>query len=306
MGRGMIRLLGTLSLGLALAQAPCEGTRVVHDFGELCLKAPPSRIVALDWRPLEDLLLLGVTPVGAADLADFPRWVKLTVPPGIADVGERLPPNLERIALLQPDLILGYSGFQGKHFAELSRIAPTVLLDYLPSTGQLAAMRRHFLLHARIVGMEERGARLLSELDRFLVQSREALRAKGLAGSPFFLLQAWSRERVYNLFTRNTLASELLEQLGLRNAWEGKAQAYGLSRIGPEGLVRLVRDNPGVRVFLIAQPDNNPFADRAVGPLLRLSQARIHLLDPATWTYGGPHSARVLVEEVLQAMNMRR
>lgn len=33
---------------------------------------PPKRVVTLDWRPLEDLLLLGVRPVAGADLEDFP------------------------------------------------------------------------------------------------------------------------------------------------------------------------------------------------------------------------------------------
>lgn len=290
----------TIGLGVALAQDSCRGVRVAHDFGEVCLQGSPARIAVLDWRPLEDLLLLGIKPAGAADLADFPKWVKMTVPSGIADLGGRLPPNLERVAALRPDLILGYSGFQGRHYGELSRIAPTVLLDYLPSKGQLAAMRSHFLLHARLVGQEAKAESILLQLDSFLAQGREILRARGALGKPFLLVQAWARERVYNIFTRDTLASEVLEALGLRNAWASRGEAYGLSRVGPEGLARLVGENPGVQVLLIAQPDNNPLADPAVGPLLRLSQAQVRPLDPATWTYGGPHSARVLVEEVLR------
>ncbi|WP_234507902.1 MULTISPECIES: ABC transporter substrate-binding protein [Thermus] len=268
----------------------------------MCLAKTPERVAVLDWRPLEDLLLLGVRPVAGADLADFPRWVRMDLPQGIQDLGGRMNPSLERLAALKPDLILGYTGFQAKLYPELARIAPTALYDYLPSSGQLAAMRRHFLLHARLVGKEREGERRLADLDRFLSQTADALRQAGLAGRPFLLVQAWAREKVYNVFTRDTLASELLEAVGLANAWRGKAEAYGLSRVGAEGLVRLVQDNPGVLVFLIAQPENNPLADPAVGPLLRLAKARVVALDPSTWTYGGPHSARVLVEGVRRSL----
>ena len=132
-------------VALALAQAACPGGRVAHDLGEVCLPAPPKRVVTLDWRPLEDLLLLGVRPVAGADLEDFPRWVRLSLPPGIQNLGSRTAPNLELLAALKPDLILGYTGFQGRLYPELSRIAPTALYDYLPPEGQLAAMERHFL-----------------------------------------------------------------------------------------------------------------------------------------------------------------
>ncbi|GGN02255.1 hypothetical protein GCM10007092_15650 [Thermus composti] len=302
---GAFLLFGVFLGSLALAQ-DCPGGRVPHDLGELCLPQVPKRVAALDWRPLEDLLLLGVRPVAGADLKDFPRWVALALPPGIQDLGGRTGPNLEVLAALKPDLILGYTGFQGRLYPELARIAPTALYDYLPPEGQLAAMRRHFLLHARLVGKEEEGKAVLASLDRFLAQKAEALKARGLAGRPFLLVQAWAREKVYNVFTRSTLASEFLESLGLKNAWRGKTEAFGLSRVGPEGLVRLVRENPGVFVFLIAQPENNPFRDPAVGPLLRLARAQVLPLAPTTWTYGGPHSARVLVEAVTHALGGTR
>lgn len=71
--------------------------------------------------------------------------MRLSLPPGIQNLGSRTAPNLELLAALKPDLILGYTGFQGRLYPELSRIAPTALYDYLPPEGQLAAMERHFL-----------------------------------------------------------------------------------------------------------------------------------------------------------------
>ncbi len=294
--------LGLLA-GLALAQGPCP-LEAPHDLGQLCLRAPAKRVAALDWRPLEDLLFLGITPIAGADLKDFTAWVKMPLSRGIEDLGGRTSPNLEQLAALRPDLILGYTGFQGRLYPGLSRIAPTALWDYLPEGGQLGAMRRHFLLHARLVGREEEGKRRLAELDRFLQEARDRLAQAGLGGRPFLLVQAWAQEKVYNLSTPSALASELLEALGLKNAFRGKAEAYGLARVGPEGLLRLLREHPGVQVFLIAPRGNNPLEDPSLGPLIREFQANLYPLDPATWTYGGPYSARTLVQEVLKAIGL--
>lgn len=299
----MRKLALWLLAGLALAQGPCP-LELPHDLGRLCLKAPAKRVAVLDWRPLEDLLFLGVTPIAGADLKDFTAWVKMPLPRGIEDLGGRTSPNLERLAALQPELILGYTGFQGRLYPELSRIAPTALWDYLPEQDQLMAMRRHFLLHARLLGREEEGKRRLAELDRFLQEARDRLARAGLGGRPFLLVQAWAQEKVYNLFTPSTLASELLEAVGLRNAFRGPAEAYGLARVGPEGLLRLLREHPGVQVLFIAPKGRNPLEDPGLGPLIQGVQANLRPLDPATWTYGGPYSGRALVQEVLKAIGL--
>lgn len=154
-----------------------------------------------------------------------------------------------------------------------------------------------FRTRARLVGREREAEGVLSDLNRRLAQARTALAQMGLLGRPFLLLQPWTDGRVVNVFTRDTLASELLEAIGLRNAWTGKAEAFGLSRVGLEGLAALFREHPSALVFYIAQPNFAPAVEA-----LKPQGVRLVALPADTWTYGGPASARALVERVLEAL----
>ncbi|MEZ4730972.1 MAG: iron-siderophore ABC transporter substrate-binding protein [Caldilineaceae bacterium] len=118
------------------AASDCEaGFRpFVHTAGETCVPENPQRIVTTqDQNALLPLLELGIKPVGSAGLPledgnfIFRRVVDFDTT-GIEFVGSYGEPNLEAIALLQPDLIIG-PPFQADIYDSLSAIAPTVLID---------------------------------------------------------------------------------------------------------------------------------------------------------------------------------
>ena len=61
-----------------------------HPFAET-----PKRVVVLNWDLLEQVLALGVTPVGAPELESYRLWVvKPEAPKEITDIGSRSEPNL--------------------------------------------------------------------------------------------------------------------------------------------------------------------------------------------------------------------
>ena len=68
--------------------------------------AAPKRVVAIEWDTVENLHMLGMSPVGAADMKGYDTWVAAPRPRGMKDVGSRQSPSLERIAALRPDLIV--------------------------------------------------------------------------------------------------------------------------------------------------------------------------------------------------------
>jgi iron complex transport system substrate-binding protein len=101
---------------------------VTHALGKTKLEKKPERVVVLDSGELDDVLALGVTPVGMATTAG-----QNGVPSYLADrakgsktVGDVSNLNLEAIAALNPDLIVGSKLRANDLYPQLSKIAPTV------------------------------------------------------------------------------------------------------------------------------------------------------------------------------------
>jgi len=107
---------------------------IAHKFGETTVEKAPSRVVCVGLTEQDALLALGIVPVavtkwfGDAPGFIFP-WAEELL--GDADLPEVLEDTngvqVEKIAALQPDLIIGqYAGLTEKDYRLLSQIAPTV------------------------------------------------------------------------------------------------------------------------------------------------------------------------------------
>ena len=107
-----------------IRSATSECRVIKHLLGEACVPINPQRIIVLDTNPLDAVLALGVKPIGS------PNFEYLSLPEaqtkGIENIGGDLHPNLEKIALLKPDLILG-NQWDEEIYDKLSQIAPTVI-----------------------------------------------------------------------------------------------------------------------------------------------------------------------------------
>ena len=75
---GLLTALTLSTLGGARA-ATCAGQNVTHALGQTCVSGVPKRVVSLEWTYTENLLALGVQPVGAADLTGYREWVRVPV-----------------------------------------------------------------------------------------------------------------------------------------------------------------------------------------------------------------------------------
>ncbi|GAB2952767.1 ABC transporter substrate-binding protein [Streptomyces sundarbansensis] len=130
-----------------------DATRTVKTaMGDVKVPKAPRRVVVLDTAELDSALTLGVKPVGAthADVASgFLNYLPKNQVAGIEDVGQMMTPNLEAIAGLKPDLILTSKIRHGGKYAELSRIAPTVMTE---STGY--PWKENFRVHAEALGKQ--------------------------------------------------------------------------------------------------------------------------------------------------------
>jgi ABC-type Fe3+-citrate transport system substrate-binding protein len=127
------------ALGFAQEENSCEaGLRPIVDaMGTSCVSENSQRVIALEWTYVEDLLALGVQPVGVADIEGYGNWVNVPIAldESVADVGTRQEPNLERIAELAPDLIITASFRAANNYDELTAIAPIIAFDPYPVDG---------------------------------------------------------------------------------------------------------------------------------------------------------------------------
>ncbi|MFI6348744.1 ABC transporter substrate-binding protein [Streptomyces sp. NPDC050560] len=114
---------------LGTTAGPGQFPRTIeHAMGSTTLKAKPKRVVVLDIGELDNVVSLGVKPVGYAPTEgspDIPGYLaKDAGHPKSVGITNTL--NLEAIAGLHPDLILGSQLRAAKLYPQLSKIAPTV------------------------------------------------------------------------------------------------------------------------------------------------------------------------------------
>jgi iron complex transport system substrate-binding protein len=120
----------------AATTAASTGTHVVkHAMGETTVPNNPQRVVVLDSGELDTAITLGIKPVGAASAGGdtFVSYLKDKTE-GITNIGMVSQPNLEKIASLKPDLILGNKFRHEAFYKQLSQIAPTVFADNVGPT----------------------------------------------------------------------------------------------------------------------------------------------------------------------------
>lgn len=145
---------------------------VDHAMGTTTIAKTPERVVILTNEGTEALLELGVTPVGAVQSWTGDPWYD-----HIADemkdaevVGLESEVNVEAIAALQPDLIIGNKMRQEGIYEQLSAIAPTVFAEDLRGNW-----KNNFELYAKAVNKEEKGKEAIEAYDSRIADLKEQL-----------------------------------------------------------------------------------------------------------------------------------
>ncbi|TVY06972.1 ABC transporter substrate-binding protein [Paenibacillus cremeus] len=137
--------------------------KVKHAMGETEVPANPKRVVILTNEGTEALLSLGVKPVGAVKSFTGNPWydhIKADMQ-GVTVLGEEGQPNLELIASLKPDLIIGNKLRQEKVYEQLKAIAPTVFSETLRGEW-----KDNYRLYAEALGKKEEGDKVIAAFDK--------------------------------------------------------------------------------------------------------------------------------------------
>lgn len=272
-----------------------------HERGSISFDSPPQRVVALNWAATEALALLGVTPVGVADLEYYKVWVQdPALPEGVANVGSRSAPSLEAISELAPDLIVT-SGQLAPAYEQLAAIAPTYVISvYDEGTQPYQQARTMLTTLAQMLDRESRAEAVLADIDTTLADNRARLEAAGLTDRPVAIV-GFMDDRHVRINTPNGLLQAGIEGLGLTNAWQREGNFWGFSLVGLEELAplqqaRLVAISP-TPPGLKDQLAGSPFWKHL--PMVRQNQ--VYQIDPV-WTFGGVHSVRRLANTLTEQL----
>lgn len=263
--------------------------------------------MALEWSEVEDLVTLGVMPVGVADVKGYSTWVKSApLDDSVQDVGTRQEPSVDAVVSLQPDLVI-MEGGRGLPIEQLEKTAPVLVIKGSDSTRNIEQMKHNFTLIAQAVGKEDTAKQILSEFDAKLADAKEQIAAAGLAGAGFAMADGWMEgsQVSIRMFAKGSLVSDLAEAIGLVNAWPEKGDAeWGLGVTDVEGLIRL----GDVHFFYSASEDDvfagkEGLANNAIWKSLPFVKAgQVHKLEDGTWTFGGPRSCMHIVDQFVRTL----
>ena len=165
------RLIGTGIATFATAillASPAMAREITHAMGVTEVPDDPQRVVILTNEGTEALLYLGLVPVGAAQSWGGDPWYDHIAAPlaDTAPLGTELAVNLEILATLEPDLILGTKVRQEAIYPQLSAIAPTIMTETIGGEWQdnlrfyADAIGRSAEGEAAITGFAERTEKL--------------------------------------------------------------------------------------------------------------------------------------------------
>ncbi|MFZ1874367.1 MAG: Fe(3+)-hydroxamate ABC transporter substrate-binding protein FhuD [Chania sp.] len=258
-----------------------------------------SRIAALEWLPVELLIALGVMPLAVADIHNYNRWVEEPLlPDSVIDVGQRTEPNLELLQQLNPSLILLSKGY-GPAPQKLRSIGPTMEFGFNDGSGKPLTVARNSLQQlAQRLGLEARAEAHLQQFDAFLQDARGRLRA--YTQQPLLLFSLLDTRHAL-VIGQQSLFQEVMDRLGIENAWQDETNFWGTSVVGIE---RLAAVKNARAIYL--DHGNQAMMDKVSGtplwqalPLVRQNQLRPM---PAVWFYGATLSAMRFCRLLEQAL----
>lgn len=274
---------------------------------EIALDAPAAEVVALEWGVVENLVSLGVMPIGVADVEGYSTWVSAApLEEGVEDVGMRGEPSTDAINALEPDLIVVTSDLAPEIIDQLDDFYPVVVVRGAAAESPIDQMRNNLTMVAQAVGKEAEAEALLTDLDTAIADGASALADAGLEGQEYTMADGWldGNNVSVRAFTSDSLVGAVADEMGLVNAWEIEGDPdYGLAVTDVEGLTNL-----GDVEFLYY--DNaayeDPFASldgNAIWEGLPFVQdGNVHRLPDGIWMFGGPLSVQQFIDATVTAL----
>ncbi|KAA9157462.1 iron-siderophore ABC transporter substrate-binding protein [Amycolatopsis acidicola] len=320
------RVLTGLSVAAALFAAGCgttepagSGTQqttaagapvtVVDSRGkEVKLDHPAKRVAATEWNGVEDLVSLGVMPVGVSDVKGYGQWVSAAPLEGSpADLGTRGEPSLDTLAGLNLDLVVVTDSLTGSALEQIEAKVPVLVIKGGDAADPVGAMFDGVDMIAKATGTEDKAAQLKTEFDAKISDGKAQVDKLGAGGQPVAFSDAYTSSGIVTIrpYAKGSLVSEVFSRIGLTNPWPMAGDGeYGLAQADVEGLTQL----PDVRFWYMANnSEGDPYATDLAGnaiwrnlPFVR--SGKVERLPDSLWMFGGPRSMEQYVDAAVRAL----
>lgn len=322
-----LALVGLFALGACGTSQPSAGEAAegsAADAGPITLTdaadrtveldAPAERVVVLEWQQVEDVLTLGVEPVGVADVDGYNTWdTAEQLDPETTDVGTRGEPNMDAVFSTNPDLVIVEAERGSPLIKQLDRYdVPVLVTKGADATDPIANMKATFTLIAQALGKDDEATNVLTEFDAHLTEAKQTIADADLETTEFAFADAYLDGSNVSIrpFGQGSLVGELGEAIGLTNVWKGDVdEAYGLGTTDVEGLTAIgdahffftstdaLTDAAGYEPWMPALEKNAIWRN---APFVKAD--RVHPFPSGVWTFGGPRSSQQVVDAFVDAL----
>ncbi|MDF2548269.1 MAG: lipoprotein [Anaerosolibacter sp.] len=278
------------------ANADVQVRMIEHAMGQTEIIGEPKRVVVLTNEGTEALLELGVKPVGAVKSWTGNPWYKHIEKDmeGVQNLGEESQVNIEAIAVLEPDLIIGNKMRHEKIYDQLSQIAPTVYSDTL--RGEWKA---NFAFYAKVLNKEAEGNEIIKSFDDRITSIAE-LAGDKLKTEISIVRFMPGKTRIY---LGDTFSGTILKQLGFARPENQRSDEFTVE-IGKERLTEA--DGQVIFYFTYETGDGQGAAretewleDPMFKTLNAVKNNKIYKVDDAIWnTAGGVKAANLMLDDI--------
>jgi iron complex transport system substrate-binding protein len=270
-----------------------ENCRMIqHKAGETCVPNNPERLVTLFSATTADAIAVEVQPIGATE--PIPTYLREKLE-GIEKIGASTRPNLEKIATLTPDVIIGLHNQVESVYKQLSQIAPTLLHDW----QGFNSWKDHFNFVAKALGKTEQAEDVWAHYEQRIQELREAL------GNNYQNIEV-SVVRVCcnNLGSdvKNSFSGTILNDVGFSRPPAQDSAPSGLvifsEELIPEKLdgdiIFAIVDDDSKKAF--EQLKNNPLWNK----LEAVQEGKVYPVNLATWRGGDPLAADAVIDDLFK------
>lgn len=249
----MLLSISLVACGSDNSETPDQGENIdetitiEHAAGTTNLEGPVENVVVLDWIYGEEMLSLGVQPVGMSDIAGYNTWMnsgEIELDESVVDLGNRGSANIEDIAALSPDLIITPDYYE-YDYNLLSEIAPTIVLTPYPGedfpTGEYDHMIDSLMIMGQVLGLEEEAEAVMADLEASYEAAKETLSETDVDTEYIELIDFSTADTVsMYLYTDTSIHTTVMEKLGFTNLYQpDNFELYGQTNINVENLVGL-------------------------------------------------------------------